>query len=69
MDTQKELDRLLAGGFISDTLEPIKCFKCGSTVFIDTPTATDSGHVSEKERRCECCNQQNGYWAFGAWQV
>lgn len=68
-DTKEELERLHANGFIADNLEPIKCVKCGSTIFKDVTVATDNGFISEKKRRCNLCDCQNGYWAYGAWQV
>ncbi len=68
-NTQLELDRLHSEGCIADNLEPLKCFKCGSASFKDRTTATDSGYTTEIERWCAECDQLNGHWAYGAWQV
>lgn len=68
-EQQAELEEQIKGGFITESLEPIRCFKCNSVEFKDTTINTDGGHLSEFQRDCTKCGQVNGYWAYGYWQV
>lgn len=66
---EEEVADAIENGFINEDMEPIKCYKCGHEEFTDTTKAADSGLVTEKQRDCARCGQQNGYWAYGYWQV
>lgn len=68
-EQEREIAEAIEKGFINEDMEPIKCFKCGHEIFIDKTISLDGGVVSEKQRDCARCEQQNGYWAYGNWQV
>ncbi len=44
---------------------PICCFKCGSTKLRDVVKDRIDYTVCEFEIRCEACNTEVGYWAYG----
>ncbi|MBL4898687.1 MAG: hypothetical protein JKX76_03450 [Colwellia sp.] len=68
-EEERRISEQLEKGFIGKDLEPIKCFECGHEIFKDTIKSIDAGHMSEMQRDCDKCGQQNGYWAYGNWQV
>lgn len=61
--------KLIADGYLTKDLEPLKCPKCGSTTIRISIIALDGGRISEKEANCEDCTVPLGYWAYGNWQV
>ena len=63
------LKKQIADGYITKTGHPIKCITCDSKEFKDNIIDQTEQGIMEYEMVCIKCEQVNGLWSYGYWQV
>lgn len=63
---EQEIAERIQNGFVTETLEPIKCV-CGCTDFYDVTIDTIENVVCEHDRLCASCHKIVGTWSYGSW--
>lgn len=68
MSIEDYLKDLYNNGYIEQDGEPIKCLKCGSKKLEDCNYINECFGTVEYQKRCKCCGEIAGVWAYGYWQ-